>query len=212
MLVRMVSIVSAVSAVLALGGVRAAADDCGFSVDFEDFDADLRPCGPDFELKVKYEVEFDHSRRDDRFVLLLEPSECGRALVDGSGQAISFVVPLDCPKKWEHKDRDYEGTARFSIPGGAVRCPEDVRVQASVIHENEDVRVACKDRRVDFDGCIAVVEPVVVVDPQPVVVVEPRPVVVVQPRPAVVVHRRPVVVHHRPHVVHHRVVRRVHRW
>jgi hypothetical protein len=217
---------SALAAVAALGAVVAlslstarADDECDFSVDFEDFHPELRACGNEFELIVEYEIEFDHSSHSDHFTLVLEPSECARPLVDSAGKPLSFVVPLDCPKKWKGKDRDYEGTARFNIAGDTIHSPDDVRVLGTVLLEGQDAPVARKDKRAKFHGHddyaidpgppVMMAAPVVYAAPPPVVYVQPQPVLVAHPRPVVVVHRRPVVLAHpAPVYGHHRVVYR----
>lgn len=216
-------------AALGVAHAPARANDCGFSVDFEDFRPELRLCGADFELKVKYEIEFDRTSPADQFALILRLSECGRPLVDANGEPVTFVVPLDCPKKWKGKDRDYEATVRFSLPAAAVRCPDDVRVQGTIVRESDNAPLACRDKKAKFDGgcyvecrervVVAAPAPVVVAAPPPVVYVEPAPQVVVS-RPVVVTHARPVVVtrHYRRQVVHRPVahqrviVQRHDRW
>jgi hypothetical protein len=156
-------------------------------VDIDSLDAELLRDGAEWVVQVRYKVEIDDAHPQDLFTLGLQIKERGHALVDANGQVCTTFVPLERPTVCDGEELTFEAYAEVRQPLGAIRCPDDLRVQSFVILDGDSCWLDDESTSVEYCRPRVVVEHV---RPAPVVdFVRPAPVAIVRPAPIVEVHR-----------------------
>lgn len=205
---------SALVGILLQGASAAAADDCRGcrgKAEIESLRAEAVPTGGEWVVNVRYKVEIEHARPEDRFVLGLQLEDRGAVRTDANGQVQTLLVPLTEPTECDDDELEFEAWVELTRFADGAMCLSDLRVCAFVQHEGR----SCQHDRESTEVKYPVVEvpaPVVeVIQPAPVVVrrevyvSRPAPVVIHRSAPRVIVHER----HHHGVVVRYVDGRRV---
>lgn len=107
-----------------------------------------------WQLAVKYKVESEDGPLPGPLALTFQLQECGQFLVDEAGQPITLAIQLERPTKCDDDEIEFKGRVAFDFPSGAVRCPNQLRIFASVglsdsnqtfDRKNKSVKLRCPD-------------------------------------------------------------------
>lgn len=193
---------TALCAILLQGARAARADDdrrgCGGKADIESLRAEAVPAGNEWVINVRYKVEVEHARPDDRYVLGLQLEDRGAVVADAGGQVRTLLVPLTEPTECDDEEVEFEAWVELTRFSDGAFCLSDLRVCAFVQHEGQSYQHDRERTDVKYP-VVEIVAPVVeVIEPAPLIVRREvyvtRPAVVVRNAgPRVIVHeRRPV--------------------
>lgn len=119
-------------------------------VDIDSLKGRIREVSSEWELTIEYEIEIEDARPEEKFELLLQVSERGRALRDEEGRPITIVVALDRPSKVDDDELEFEDSVVATLPRGLFKDPKRLRVIAVVVRAGDHQPLDRKDKRIKY--------------------------------------------------------------
>lgn len=191
---------------------RADDDDCRSScaeADLESLRARLDWTGNDWRLSIRYEVELEDVHPRDGFDMVFTPLDCGRELIDASGEVVQLIASLQYDASCDDDDIELEDEISMRLPEELVGDPFKLRVAGEIVCRGTGK--VLDDKTTSGKVCslpphleapvVVYEEPVVVAPPPPPAIIyqppPPPPVMIYRPPPPVVIYRP--YVHYRPY-------------
>lgn len=109
-------------------------------VEIDDVSSDLRPAGPDWLLRVSYEVDVSHARGGEQLTLLMRVLENGAPLLDGEGREIVLAADLACPSNDD--DFEFDRSISVRVPRELIAWPYELRIDAEIQLAGDDPQQA----------------------------------------------------------------------
>ena len=137
-------------ALFATHALAAARLDKRLDVDVDSLKGNIREVASEWELTIEYEVEIENARPEEKFELLLQVAEHGRAVCDEQGRPITIVVALDRPSKVDDDELEFEDSVVVTLPRGLFKNPKRLRLIAVVVRAGEQQPLDHKDKRIKY--------------------------------------------------------------
>lgn len=119
--------------------------------EIDSLDAELHHDGCFWIVEIEYEVEIEGFDSDEQFVLGLEITHDGKAILDDDGQPMTGVVELDRPAKVKRDEREYKGRIRVRVHKDWVQNDDDLDVKASLVRVADNRVFDVEDESADTD-------------------------------------------------------------
>ncbi len=137
-------------AIFAAHATGASRSDQRLKVDIDSLKGRLHEVAAEWELTIEYKVEIDNARPGEKFELLFQVAENGRAVCDEEGWPITIVVPLDRPSKVDDDELEFEDSVVATLPRGLFKDPKRLRVIAVVVWAGNHQPLDHKDKRIKY--------------------------------------------------------------